>query len=141
MYDCGGTHLNITIISLVHTGDCELRIENTTTTDTYVQLLQLSNYNYVETLHCKIEISRNIYHCGMHFHVSMVHNGQANYLKEIPREQCKHMHRNGVLHLGTDGVIDNLKANETYYKSITMAGKIDNDGSCSGIQYSDYYGT
>lgn len=77
----------------------------------------------------------------MHSHVSMVHNSQANYLKEISRERCKHMHRDGVLHLGTDRIIDNLKANGTYYRSLTLAGKIGNDGSCSGTQYSGYYGT
>jgi len=51
------------------------------------------------------------------------------------------MHREGLLKIGYSNIIDGLKPNNTYYRNITMAGKINVDGTCKGVQYSDYYGT
>lgn len=53
-------------------------------------------------------ITRTIYHCGMHSHVSIVNNGHGNFLQETSRERCLHMHREGLLQLGTDRIIDQL---------------------------------
>ncbi|XP_032690346.1 uncharacterized protein LOC116853388 [Odontomachus brunneus] len=125
----------------MHTGGCDFQQDTPKTTQTYIQLLQLSNYNYVEVIQCKIEISRTVYHCGMHSHVSIVHNGQASYLQGTSHEQCLRMHREGMLRLGADEIIDQLKPNSTIYRSVTLAGKAGVDGTCKGAMYSDYYGT
>jgi len=42
-YDCGG--LNLITLSLLDIGDCELAEIKTDTMETYVQLLQLSDYD------------------------------------------------------------------------------------------------
>lgn len=84
---------------------------------------------------------RTIYHCGMHSHISAVHNGYASYLQETSRDRCIQMHREGLLKIGDSNIIDGLKSNSTYYRSVTLAGKIQVDGTCKGVQYSDYYGT
>jgi len=107
----------------------------------YVQLLQLASYAHAEVMQCKVEIMRTIYHCGMHSHTSAVHNGYASYLQETSRERCIQMHREGLLKIGQSDIIDGLKPNHTYYRSVTIAGKIMVDGTCKGVQYSDYYGT
>lgn len=140
-YDCGGTYLNVTTVSLLRPGDCDLDIEKPTNTSTYIQLLQLSSYAYTEVFQCKVEIMRTIHHCGMHSHISVVHNGYANYLQETSRSRCIQMHKEGLLKVGTGDIIDGLKPNHTYYRSITLAGRVSVDGTCKGVQYSDHYGT
>jgi hypothetical protein len=69
---CGGHGLNITTLSLLDIGDCELAEIQTNTEETYVQLLQLSNYDETRIQQCKVEIDRTIFYCGMHSHISAV---------------------------------------------------------------------
>ena len=140
-YDCGGAYLNATTVSLLRSGECDLNIETPVTTSAYIQLLQLSSYTHTEVLQCKIEIMRTIYHCGMHSHISAVQNGYASYLQETSRSRCIQMHKEGLLKIGDSEIIDGLKSNHTYYRSVTLAGRVNVDGTCKGIQYSDYYGT
>src|SRR5580765_4478615 len=51
------------------------------------------------------------------------------------------MLQDGSFSLGAGNVIHGLKANQTSFHSLTLAGRISNDGSCKGTQYSDPYGT
>src|SRR5215475_5777796 len=99
-FDCGGRHLNITTMSLLDVGECNLNLKKPNTTDIYIQLLQLSEYSRAEVLQCKVEISRTIYHCGMHSHISAVHNGRADYLHETGYTQCLRMFQEGTISLG-----------------------------------------
>lgn len=140
-FDCGGQHLNITTVSLLDVGECDLQRETPNTTKTYVQLLQLSEYNYAEIMQCKIEISRTIYYCGMHSHISIVFNGKADYVHETGYQQCLRMFQDGTASFGPNNLISGLKVNQTAYHSLTLAGTISNDGTCKGTQYSDPYGT
>lgn len=140
-YDCSGKHLNATTISLLDTGDCAPDELTTNSTESYIQLLQLSDYQYTDAIHCKVEVSRTIYYCGMHSHVSIVHNGQHEYLVDISRKQCLQMHQDGTLSLGQNAYLTGLKTNSTESRSITLAGTINQEGRCSGTQYSDPYGT
>lgn len=140
-FDCGGQHLNITTISLLDVGDCNLNIKQPNATEVYIQLLQLSEYNYAEVIQCKIEISRTIYHCGMHSHISVVQNGRADYVREVGYSQCKALFDGGTISIGTGNRLHGIEANRTTTHSITLAGRINNDGSCKGIQFSDPYGT
>jgi len=50
------------------------------------------------------------------------------------------MHTEGIIKIGISDVIDNLKPNQTHYRSVTLAGKIGIDSACKGTQYSDFYG-
>lgn len=140
-YDCAGSHLNTTTISLLDTGECAIDEIKTNSTQTYVQLLQLSDYQYTDVIQCKVEISRTIFYCGMHSHISAVQNGQHQYLLDINHLQCTQMHREGAITLGQNNFITGLKINSTVHRSLTMAGTIGHDGKCAGIQYSDPYGT
>lgn len=141
-FDCGGNHLNITSVSLLGAGECNLKPEVPTSTEVYIQLLQLSDYEYAEVLQCKIDILRNIYHCGMHSHVSIVKGGMSEYLLETSHTRCLRLFNEGTLAIGNAGdVIDQIRPNQTTTRSITIAGTVNNDGSCKGAQYSDPYGT
>lgn len=140
-FDCGSRHLNVTTVSLLGTGDCNIDNHTPNATEVYIQLLQLSTYNYAEVIQCKVEVSRTIYHCGMHSHVSIVNNGQTEYLMEIGYTRCLRMFNDGSLTLGNGNVVDGIKPNRTTSRSVTLAGTVRNDGSCKGTQYSDPYGT
>lgn len=140
-FDCGGRHLNITAVSLLGVKECNLEYKTPNSTRVPVQLLQLSDYGSTEVIQCKVEISRTIYHCGMHSHVSIVHNGRADYLHETGYTACLRMFQYGTFLLGPGEIIDGLKANRTTTRSVTMAGKVQIDGTCEGTQYSDPYGT
>lgn len=140
-YDCSGKHLNATTISLLDTGECTPDEISTNSTETYIQLLQLSDYQYTDVIQCKVEVSRTIYYCGMHSHVSIVHNGQHEYLVDVSHKQCLQMHQDGTLSLGHNAYLTGLKTNSTEHRSITLAGTVNQEGKCSGTQYSDPYGT
>ena len=45
-YDCNGNHLNVTTISLNSIGDCSIQPVITENQDTYIQLLQLSEFEF-----------------------------------------------------------------------------------------------
>ncbi|XP_071576447.1 uncharacterized protein, partial [Temnothorax nylanderi] len=141
-FDCGGQHLNITSVSLLGAGECNLDQQTPNSTNTYIQLLQLSDYDYAEVLQCKVEILRTIHYCGMHSHISLVKNGMSEYLMETPYQRCLHLFTEGTLPIGNAGdVVDQIKPNSTTSRSVTLAGTVQHDGSCKGAQYSDPYGT
>lgn len=141
-YDCGGHGLNITSLSLLDIGNCEAEDIEPIATDTYLQLLQLSDFDKTKVIQCKVEIDRIIYYCGMHSHISIVHGGRRVYLRETTASICRRIHETGAIDLGgRDGYVAGLKSNSSSTRSITLAGRTSVDGTCSGGQYSDPYGT
>lgn len=140
-YDCGGEGLNITTLSLTDIGNCQLDDWEPQAEETYVQLLQISEFDHTEAVQCRIEVDRTIYHCGMHSHASAVHNGKHEYIQEISGQKCKTLHSNGAIFLGHNALITGIKPNITTSRSITLAGIIEVNGRCSGTQFSDPYGT
>lgn len=138
-YDCNGQHLNVTTVSLNSIGDCDITPIKTQDQEVYLQLLQLSEFNYAPIISCKIEISRMVYYCGMHSHISAVQNGLNEYLEDVTDQQCKRMHEDGSFSLGNNGYITGLTVNKTTTRTFTMAGTLTNDGRCTGAQFSDPY--
>jgi len=140
-FDCGGQNLNVTTVSLLDVGECDLKIRKPNTSSVHIQLLQLSDYSHTEVIQCKIEISRTIFHCGMHSHISAVHNGKADYVHETGHSQCMRMFQDGSITLAEYVLILGIKANQTMYRRVTLRGRLQVDGYCKGAQYSDPYGT
>jgi len=140
-FDCGGQRMNITSVSLLNIDNCDLTFQTPNSSNVYIQLLQLSEYNYAEVMQCKVQISRRIQHCGMHSHVSAVNNARVEYLLDIGYTRCLRMFQDGTLTVGNSAIIDGLKPNSSDSRSVMLAGSIKNDGSCQGTQYSDPYGT
>ncbi|XP_076479609.1 uncharacterized protein LOC117165189 [Bombus vancouverensis nearcticus] len=140
-YDCNGNHLNVTTISLNSIGDCSIQPTMTETQDIYIQLLQLSEFEFTNVRQCKVQITRIVYYCGMHSHTSAVHNGFAEYLHETTDQQCARMHQDSTFSLGPQNLIVGLKDNATETRSLVLAGKLTDDGSCQGTQYVDPYGS
>lgn len=140
-YDCGSSNLNVTTLSLLDIGKCDIQETTPNISDKYIQLLQLSHYTNTKIIQCKIEIDRIIHHCGMHSHISDVLNGRMQYILDVTSEQCKRMHETGLLKIGYNTDITGLQVNHTNFHAVLLAGNVDTDGSCSGSQYSDPYGT
>ncbi|XP_029668860.1 uncharacterized protein LOC115238865 [Formica exsecta] len=141
-YDCGGQGLNITSLSLLDIGRCEVDNLEPNKEDVYVQLLQLSEYDRTDVIQCKIEVDQTIYYCGMHSHISIVQGGRRQYMHELSDSICKKMQNSGAITMGTgqQSIIQGLKRNSTNTRSITLAGSNSVDGRCSGTEYSDAFG-
>lgn len=129
-FDCGGQHLNITSVSLLGVGDCNLDHQAPNSSETYIQLLQLSEYDHAEVIQCKVELSRRIQYCGMHSHVSTVDNARMEYVLETGHAKCLRMFQDGTLTLGSGILIDGLKPNTTASCSVMLAGIARNGGFC-----------
>lgn len=140
-YDCNGQHLNITTISLVNTGECNVDAPRTQDQEVYIQLLQVAEYEITEIIQCKVEIVRTIYYCGMHSHVSVVQNGYNEYLHDISAHACKRLHQDGTMSFGNGALLTGLKVNATSTRTFMLAGSLNQDGTCAGSQFSDPYGS
>jgi len=70
--------LNITIFSLDF-DDCKLAEIETSTEETYIQLLQLPDYDRTKIQQNKVEIDHIIFYCGMHSYISTIQNGRRIY--------------------------------------------------------------
>ena len=140
-YDCGSKALNISTLSLIDVGQCDILEDTIKSTKQYVQLLQVNEFTEVRVMQCKVEIHRTIYHCGMHSHISIVRNGESEYIQDTNEYTCREMHRSGSLKIGFAQEIHGLRLNATISRSLTFAGSIHNDGTCHGVFYSDPYGS
>lgn len=141
-FDCGGHQLNVTTISLLGAAECDLKMTTPQKEDVYIQLLQLSEYNYATVIQCKVEVHRVAQYCGMHHHISAVRGGEASFMEETLRERCQQMHEHGVIRFGNteDNIIKGLEINKTNYRTVMLGGTLTFDGKCKGIQYQDPYG-
>ncbi|KYM97148.1 hypothetical protein ALC62_12176, partial [Cyphomyrmex costatus] len=142
-YDCGATGgdgFNISTLSLLDVGDCDLEDVEPKEEEVYIQLMQMSDQDKVAALQCKIEVNRVIHYCEMHSHISVVHNGQREYFQEIGEHSCRRLHETGVFKIG-NAVMDLIKTNTTNYRSATLAGTATVNGKCSGALYADSYGS
>lgn len=139
-YDCGGDGLNITSLSLLDIGTCEMDTIEPIKKQIYVQLMQLADFDKVPAVQCRVEVDRAIYYCGMHSHISIVANGKKTYIQEIGGQACQRLHEAGTINIA-NAVLDRITRNATSYRSATLAGSVNSDGKCSGSQYTDSYGS
>ena len=139
-YDCGSASTNITTLSLLGIEDCDIPQPEVATEKIYIQLLQINEFSSAKVIQCKVEIDRLIRRCGMFSHSMDVHNGKHAYIEEITRDACQRMHIYGTYEIGHTRIVG-LKPNQTTTRPMTLAGYVNNDGSCSGTTYSDPFGT
>ncbi|KOC59900.1 hypothetical protein WH47_10541 [Habropoda laboriosa] len=140
-YDYGSRTLNVSTFSTIDSLDCNPEEIQPTAETRNIQLLQLSDFNSAQVTQCKLEIDRTIYYCGMHSHTSIVANGRRQYLFPSTRETCTSLHTTGAIFINPATQITGVRANSTTHYSLTLAGTIGPDGTCSGTSYSDPHGT
>ena len=85
-YDCIGQILNTTTFYTTDPMICNAENAEPISGELTIQLLQLSELSTTTVMQYKIETDRTIYYSGMHSHVSIVYNGQQQYLHTVPRE-------------------------------------------------------
>jgi len=139
-YDCKGEGLNITTLSLLDIGTCNLEDLEPDQTEAYIQLMQVSDFDKTSVIQCQVEIDRMVFYCGMHSHVSIVNNGRKQYTQEMGADACQRLHETGSMRLSST-IIDRITGNSTNRRSVMLAGRVTGDGSCHGAQYSDGYGS
>lgn len=146
-YDCGadGNHLNrlsITSIDLLDVGDCEgLKAPTIKTVATKIQVLEVHDFGSEVVNTCRVEVVRQITHCGALFsHASVVHNGLAQYTVDITRDECEIMHKLKIYEYAPEKVIRGLKVNETSSHPVVFAGSV-SDAWCSGGSLTDTFGS
>ena len=127
-YDCWTNHLNITTLSLLEVGECDIPEPQVQVEKTYLQLLQLSDFTLTKIIQCKVEVDRKIEYCGMHSHTSAIINGYREYIQEVSRKQCSKMHETGVFLVSLNTQITGLKTNRTSSHAIMLAGSTQVNG-------------
>lgn len=140
-YDCGGTTFNVTSVSLLRVGECRTLDDQPNSTTTYIQLLQVAEYSQTRVYSCRIEIDRQVFYCGMHSHISLVHGGHRKYLVDLDQSACARLHNTRTFVYGQDSVVTELQPNTTNYRTLMLAGSTTTDGACHGGQFGDAYGT
>ncbi|KOC58954.1 hypothetical protein WH47_00966 [Habropoda laboriosa] len=140
-FDCSGPTLNISTFSTVDPIQCDSSTIKPTVTTKQIQLLQLSDFRNTHVTQCHIEINRTVYHCGMYSHISAVNNGRQIYLLNILRDVCQMILHSGTFYITPTAQITGILPNSTSTRSLTLAGSLENDGTCHGSTFSDPYGT
>nr|QPL15390.1 glycoprotein [Orthopteran chu-related virus OKIAV152] len=140
-YDCAHKKINITTISLQDVAECDIPRPVIVTENVYGQLIQLSDAVLTHAYVCKINVFKQIFYCGMHSHVSLVRNGMRSYIHLAGPAQCKKLHEDGILMGFGAGQISAIRKNTTSYYTMTLAGSLKNDGTCSGVPYADEIGS
>ena len=74
-------------------------------------------------------------------HVSLVAQGQMEYVQEIGSEACYKLMWIGTLAITSSAVVVGISTNTTTARNVTLAEKLDARGSCLEEGYSDPYGT
>ena len=139
-YDCGSPLANITTMSLLNIEECDIPPQNVNKTQKFIQLIQVNEFKTIKVIQCKVEVDRTVKKCGMFSHTMDVQNGKYSYIQETSREACERMYTLGYFRMG-HVYITGLKSNRTVSRPVTLAGYVDNDGTCHGSTYSDPYGT
>ena len=91
-FNSGSNESNITTLSLLEVGEFDLPRSQVHVERTYIQLLQLTRFLNTKVTQCKVEIRRDISHCGMLSHSSIVANGHSEYIQDVTRDQCNQMY-------------------------------------------------
>ena len=140
-YDCGSRHLNVTTLSLLEVRNCDLRESKINITRRYLQLLQINQYTETRIIQCKLEIHRTIYYCGINSHISIVLNGENEYINDVSISACQDIHKTGILKVSESDIVHGIKVNQTVTHSIILAGYLNREGKCDRAGYSDPFGT
>lgn len=130
-YDCAGKELNITSLSLIETAPCPVYKTDSIYDDLDVQILQERETYDLHIYQCLIEIDYHVTYCGMSSHSSEMKNGWGTLIQDLTSNECKRMHTDGIAQI-YGKAIQGLKRNSSLTTTLTLAGTVTGDGSCTG---------
>jgi len=134
-YDCVHPRSNFTIIPLGYIQECPEIIDTTVHDDqVHLQVVQEKEWSELHVYQCSVKVTKTIYYCGMHSHISAVHGGLSNYIMDVDKTQCMTMMTDRVLHFESHKILG-LVANSTRTFPLTIVGSLDTKGNCRGGKY------
>lgn len=135
-YDCLADDVVMTTISLLDSPQCPDFLSQTSTPVSFeAQIIQPKDTLTAHTKMCMVEYSRNIYHCGMHSHISLVHNGHTSGQIDLTPSKCLDTHRTYLYdHYGHKLLLNG--PDTVTHGTVTLAGYVSESGSCSGSSFS-----
>lgn len=136
-YDCS-TQVNISALSLLDVGDCDIPQLTPKRQPMMIQVVQIKEYANTEVIVCKIFVKRTIRTCGFLSVNRMVDGGDMDYVREISGEECRKMHTTRTFRATDSVAITELKLNATNRATETLVGQTENDGECNGEHYSAF---
>ena len=90
-FDCGSATSNVTTISLTNVPNCNIEKPKVETTNEYIALLQLKEYEKLTVYQCLIEISRQVQSCNGFFnYVKPIERAEESFILEVSKELRKH---------------------------------------------------
>nr|WET19886.1 MAG: glycoprotein [Freshwater turtle neural virus 1] len=139
-YDCGTPSANYTTLDLTEIEDCvpAEKVHIGATQNVMVVQKQAIEERMVRT--CLILITRHIYRCGMHSHISITPHGFSEDLVQILPSDCNRIHETKTFVYAHVTVVG-LKVNSTISRPIVLAGGVYSGGVCKGGVYTDTHGT
>ncbi|XP_074035285.1 uncharacterized protein [Leptinotarsa decemlineata] len=133
-YDCSDERVNISTVSLRDVKKCP-EPESTYLSDSIsVKILQRNEIRHQCVRTCLIEVTRLMYHCGMHSHTSLVEGGLSSYVDRLGADECRLLHRYRTLKLYQQD-IGRITMNGSTSATLTLLGSIDTTGTCEGAIY------
>lgn len=138
VYDCWKTDGQVAAISLKEVANCPDLAEAYKETTQTIQVLQQNSFSKIHVYTCLIEVTRQIYHCGMFSHVSVVQNGFLSYIFELTAEECRNLHANKALNLYGTHLITGLKPNSSTHQSVVFAGSLNENGACEASTFTQF---
>lgn len=135
-YDCLADDVVMTTISLLDSPQCPNFLSQTSKPISYdVQIIQPTDSMTAQTKMCMVEYSRSIYHCGMHSHIALVHNGHSSGRIDLTPSKCLDIHRTYLYdHFGHKLLLNG--PDTITHGTITLSGYVSESGSCSGSSFS-----
>lgn len=131
-FDCRGTSINKTTISLVETPSCIPKNSNITSSIISAVVTQTTSVSSVKFYRCQVEAFHIVQRCGVS--IDTWHNGgMYSEVHPITREECKDMVDSGFLNLrwGGEATRLSLPKGGKYSYPYTSYGSISSDGSCT----------
>lgn len=101
-YDCSHNYLNFSLENLNTPVECREPTDEVISTTEYIQLVEIVNDAEVDFINCHVTITRNIFYCGMHSHLSATKGGYKSYPMKIGKERCNRAILTGELCLFCD---------------------------------------
>lgn len=133
-YDCAGEKTDVSVISMTDVAPCIQPGKDYSEESLLVRVLQRNEVKLQLVQACTVEVTRIIYYCGMHSHVSIVDGGLSTYLHVLGPQECQIAHRQQSLTLFNHN-IDKLQRNGFTSVSLTVHGFVDTKGNCDGVSY------
>nr|WET19894.1 MAG: glycoprotein [Sea turtle neural virus 1] len=139
-YDCGTPSANYTTIDLTEIEECALPEKVHIGDSQRVMVVQKQAVEEKMVRTCLVLITRLIYRCGMHSHVSITPHGFSEELVQILPSDCIRIHETKTF-VYAHVTVTGLKVNSTTSRPIVLAGGVYSGGVCKGGVFTDVHGT